>query len=339
MVAGCTTWKSIELFGRERYRWLKQFIDLIHGVPSHLTFARVFSLIDPKQFEQCYREWISYQVSFIHEELINVDGKTIRGSYHHASDKKAAHIVSAYLPRQGIALGSEKTEQKSNEIKAIPILLNALPIEGCIITMDAMGTQKGIAKLIRLKKSHYVLALKKNHKRFYNKVTQSFSRADELNFKAMVYRQGSSDDYGHHRIEKRQYTILPSMYLPRYQQEWKDCQAFIRVESSRYCLTKKKEETSCCYYITSLPFQRHQKMCESIRGHWGIENGLHYKLDVGLHEDATHICRGYAAENLAVMRKMVLALLQKEKKTGAGIVLQCTQAALSTKYLRKVVGL
>ncbi len=339
LIAGCDTWKSIELFARERYRWLKRFTDLTCGVPSHLTLARVFSLLDPHQFETCYREWISSQLNFIQEEFLHIDGKTSRGSSHRASGKKALHLVSAYLPLHGMTLGTEKTSEKSNEIKAIPALLKTLHIDGRIITIDAMGTQKGIANLIRLKKGHYLLALKKNHKKFYHKVANAFSRAEELQFKSMVYQQTSTQDYGHHRIEKRRYTILPSMYLPQYQQEWKNCQAFIRVESSRYCLAQKKEETSYRYYITSLPFQKYNKMCEAIRSHWSIENRLHYKLDVGLHEDNVIIHRGYAAENLAVMRKIVLTLLQKDKTANTGILLQRTRAALNTRYLQKVIGL
>lgn len=339
LIAGCDGWRSIELFAKNRCRWLKQFITLEHGVPSHFTFARIFSLLDPKQFEVCYRGWVTECVGFIKDELINIDGKTVRNSSHVTDGKKALHLVNAYLPRENMSLGSEKTENKSNEIKAIPVLLNTLQIEGCTITIDAMGTQKGIANLITLKKARYLLALKKNHKRFYQKVDRLFIRSDELNYNAMVYRKRVDSDYGHHRIEERRYTVLPSMYLPRYQKEWKNCQAFVRVESIRYSLEKKVETRACHYYLTSLPFKQYEKICDSIRSHWGIENGLHYKLDVGLREDDSPIYRGYAAENLAVMRKMVLALLQKEKSLSAGIALQRTQAALNSRYLRKVVGL
>ena len=184
-----------------------------------------------------------------------------------------------------------------------------------------------------------MLALKMNHKRFHHKVERLFASADELQFNAMVYRKESENDYGHNRVEGRRYTILPSMYLPRYQKEWKDCQAFIRVESTRYLLGQKKEEASYRYYITSLRLKQSHKMCEAIRGHWGIENGLHHKLDVGLHEDDSPIYRGHAAQNLAIMRKIVFLLIQKDKSNRGGIDLRRKAAGFSTRYLRKVIGL
>lgn len=338
LICGCDTWKSVELFGVHRYGWLKHYLELEHGVPSHLTFARVFALIDPQEFEHCYRAWISESFNFIKDELIAVDGKTLRGSSHPAMNRPATHLVNAYLSRKKITCGSEKVANKSNEIKAIPILLKTLKLEGCIITMDAMGTQKGIAKLIRLKKANYVLALKKNHKRFHRKVSRLFLQAETLKFQNMVYKKDRFLNYDHSRIEEREYTVLPIMYLYDYKKEWKDCQAFIQVKSTRHI--NGRMESSERYYITSLPFHAYKKMMEAIRSHWQIENGLYYKLDVGLSEDACGIYRGYADQNLAVMRKIVLALLQKESCVSKyGIKLKRTEAMLSTHYLRKVIGL
>ncbi|RUR21145.1 ISAs1 family transposase, partial [Legionella qingyii] len=179
-------------------------------------------------------------------------------------NKKATHLINAYSPRLSTTLASTATPDKSNEIKGIPILLKALAIKDKIITIDAMGTHKGIANLIRLKQAHYVLALKKNHQRLYKKVDNLFAKADELNYKAMVYQQKESMNYDHSRIEERKYTLLPAMYLPRYSQQWKDLSAYIRVESIRH-LPTGHVETATRYYITSLPYKKHRKMYQAIK--------------------------------------------------------------------------
>jgi predicted transposase YbfD/YdcC len=340
LISGANGWQAIENFGKERKRWLSQFINLENGIPSHLTFMRVLSSIDPIVFEQCIRKFISKISQLLEFDIINIDGKTACGSGHVNGDKKNMHLINAYLLREKVSLGSVRTPDKSNEIKGIPILLNALNIAGSIITMDAMGTQKGIANLIRIKQANYVLALKKNHKKFYKKVESTFTRANELQFESMVSSETKTDDYGHQRIEEREYTILPMMYFFKFKNDWRDLQAVVRVKSKRIFLDKKKaDEESTRYYITSLPFKMHEKMCEAIRTHWAVENNLHWKLDVGLHEDDCQIYRGFADQNLAAIRKVVLALLEKEKSFKGGIELKRHKATLSTRYLRKVVGL
>lgn len=340
VIAGSDSWKAIENFGKKRRRWLSQFIELKHGIPSHLTFARVFSRIDPTALEKQIRQWVAQIIKLMMWDIINIDGKTMRGSDHVKGNKKKTHLINAYHARNKVSLGVEKTPDKSNEIKGIPILLKELNITGTIITMDAMGTQKGIANLIREKKAHYVLALKKNHKKFYRKVESIFSGADGLKYESMVQKDNKTDDYGHHRIEEREYTILPMMYFFKYKKVWRDFTAIVRVESKRMFLDKSKaDEISVRYYITSIPFNKYKKMCEAIRTHWSVENKLHYKLDVGMHEDDCQIFRGYADQNLAAMRKVVLMLLEKERSFKGGVTLKRHEAALSTRYLRKVLNL
>lgn len=337
LICGCDGWKAMELFARTRKRWLSQFIDLSEGIPSHQTLGRVFSLIDPLEFEQCIRQWIEEISQLFVDDVIAIDGKTTRGSSHQRGNKKATHLLNAYCPRLATTIGSTATPDKSNEIKGIPVLLKALTIKDKIITIDAMGTQKGIANLIRLKEAHYVLALKKNHKRLHKKVDALFTKADELNYNAMVYQHKESRNYDHSRIEERTYTILPAMYLPSYCQQWKDLSAYIRVESVRHLPTGDIQRASR-YYITSLPYKKHRAMREAIRMHWQIENGLHYKLDVGMNEDQCPIYRGYADKNLSIMRKIVLKLLTEDKSSQEGIALKRLKAAFSTRYLKKVVG-
>lgn len=251
LICGADTWKAIEKFGHLRYRWLNQFLDLSSGIPSHYTFARVFERINPQELQSVFMSWVMQFTQLLKDDVINIDGKTLCGSSHEGV-KKASHIVNAFAARQKITLGCVKTPDKSNEIKGIPLLLKALNPTGCIITIDAMGTQKGIANLIRIKQAEYVLALKKNHKRFYRHVDTLFSKANALQYKAMVFREQGTKDYDHSRIEEREYTILPAMYLPQYKKSWRDLQAFIKVKSTRHLKTHLEESTR--YYITSIPF-------------------------------------------------------------------------------------
>ena len=340
LIAGCDGWKAIENFGREKTRWLSQFINLENGIPSHLTFARVIARIDAKLFEYCARQWFQqiYQLSMW--DIINFDGKTACASGHVNGNKKNMHLVNAYSPKHEVTLGSQRVPEKTNEIKAIPVLLNELNITGTIITSDAMGTQRGIAKLIREKQAHYVLGIKENQKRLCRFANFIFEKSDQLNYQNMVCEDKITNDYGHQRIEDREYTILPAMYFFKHKKNWKDMQAVVRVKTKTHILQKNKnDESATRYYITSVPFKMHEKIFEAIRAHWSIENKLHYKLDVGLHEDNCQIYRGFADQNLAAMRKIVLALLEREKSYKAGVELKRHKAALSMRYLRKVVGL
>lgn len=336
IICGANTWEAIADFGNAKSRWLDQFIDMSVGVPSPLTFARVFSLIKPDEFQQCLCTWMSQFFHLVANDIINIDGKSLRGSARKSHDQKASHIVNAYLAKEKVTLAEVRVPDKTNEIRAIPILLKYLEIKDCIITIDAMGTQKGIANLTRIKQAHYVLALKKNHKRFYRYVERVFNGADELNYQNMVHCSDDSKQYGHGRIEERHYTILPMMYFFKYKEHWRDLQAIVRVKSKR--IIGGKVETSTRYYITSIPYSEHRRSFQAIRQHWAIENNLHWKLDVGLQEDACQITRGYADQNLATMRKMVLKMLEDETTSKHGIAMKRIQAALSARYLRKVIG-
>lgn len=336
IICGANTWEAIAEFGMKRFRWLNQFIDMSCGVLSPLTFARVFSLIRPEEFQRCLILWMSQFFELLKNDIINIDGKSLRGSARKSREEKATHIVSAYLAKEQATLAEERVPDKTNEIRAIPILLKNLQIQGCIITIDAMGTQKGIANLACIKQANYVLALKENHKRFYRHVERTFLGADQINYQEMVCKTEKTKNYGHGRIEERTYTLLPMMYFYKYKKDWRDLQSILRIQSARY---KNGEiEKSTRYYITSLPFNQFQRIIQATRQHWAIENELHWKLDVGLAEDACQVTRGYADQNLATLRKMVLKLLEKESSSAHGIAAKRLQAALSTKYLRKVVG-
>lgn len=335
LISGANTWKAINQFGNLRRRWLNQFIDMSVGVPSSLTFARVFSLIEPAEFKKCLTVWMKQFFDLVKFDMIHIDGKSLCDSARKTQHKKATHIVNAYLAKEQVTLGEVLVLDKTNEIKAIPKLLKSLSIQGCIITIDAMGTQKGIANLVRLKQAHYVLALKKNHKRFYRYVDRIFSLSSDSAYANMVVHTEKTNNYGHGRIEKRIYCVLPMMYFYKYKKYWRDLQAIVRVECIRHI--GKATEISVRYYLTSLPFTEHARMRQAIRQHWSIENNLHWKLDVGLGEDACLATRGHAPENLATMRKMVLKLLENETTSTQGIAMKRLRAAISTRYLRKVI--
>lgn len=338
IICGAKHWHEIAEFGRQRIDWLRQYIQLENGIPSHQTFCRIFALIPAEDLLICFSQWSQARTPLKPQDIIAIDGKTIKKSSHEAKGQKALHLINAYVTTQGVTIGAMKTPDKSNEIKGIPPLLKSLQIQGCIITIDAMGTQKGIANLIQLKEARYVLALKKNHKRLYKKVTHLFTKAKELSYEAMVYKETTNTDYDHSRYEVREYTVLPLMYLHAAKADWRDLQTFIQVKSIRKNQKKDDIEESYRYYISSLALKDYLLAIKAIRHHWLIENGLHWKLDVAMQEDACRIHDPHAAENFSTLRKLVLQLLEKDNITKGGIAFKQWKAALNPLYLQKLVN-
>lgn len=337
ILCGAKHWKEIAEFGRQRIDWLKKFIELENGIPSEQTFGRVFGLISPEELLACFIEWSTSIAILAPGSIIAIDGKTVRKSYHKRIEQKPLHLINAYVTDQRITIGSIKTPDKSNEIKGIPPLLKTLTIAGCVITIDAMGTQKGIAKLIRMREAEYVLALKKNHKTFYRAVEKLFNAAALLQYNAMVFKDEKTFDCEHSRIEHRKYRFLPIMYLPQFQSAWKDLQTIVEVQSIRDA-GGGNQDISVRYYITSIPLKKFQLTQRAIREHWAIENSLHWKLDVAMNEDNCRIYNPNAAENFSTLRKLVLHCLEKETKTDGGIAFKQWKAALSLNYLAKLIN-
>lgn len=338
VVCGADTWKSIEAFGHGKYHWLKRFLELPHGIPSDQTFARVFSLIPAESFLACFMRWVNWEDLKKPMEIVAIDGKTLRRSHHHRLGKKAIHIVNAFATENGLAIGQEKTDDKSNEIKAIPRLLKKLELRGCIVTLDAMGCQKGIANLIRLKKADYVLATKGNQGRLHKKISRLFDKAQALEFNAMVFKESKTVEGDHGRIEERTYTFLPQMYLFEFKAEWKDLQTFVKVDN-HIVYANGKEERISRYYISSLSWKQTDKIQKAIRHHWQVENRLHWCLDVVFREDDCRIRRGYADQNFAILRQLILNMLRRDKIFKGGLQMKRNYAAWNNSYLKKVVGL
>jgi predicted transposase YbfD/YdcC len=334
ILCGAQHWKEIAEFGRQRIDWLKQFIELEHGIPSEQTFGRVFSLISPEELLACFIEWSTAITLLTPGSIIAIDGKTLRKSYHKRIEQKPLHLINAYVTGQRITIGAIKTPDKSNEIKGIPPLLKSLNITGCVITIDAMGTQKGIVNLIKMRGADYVLALKKNHKAFYRAVEKLFNTASSLNYKAMLFKEDKTFDCEHSRIEHRSYRFLPIIYLPQFQKSWRDLQTIIEVRSLRD--NDGNQSATVRYFISSIPLNKFQLIHRAIREHWAVENSLHWKLDVAMNEDNCRIYNPHAAENFSTLRKLVLHCLEQETKTNGGIAFKQWKAALSLDYLAQL---
>jgi len=336
ILSGAKKWNTIAIYAENNIDWFSNFLDLEHGIPSQQTFSRVFALVCPEAFIKAFALWAEKICPSLDGKLVAIDGKAVRGSHNYQKGVDALHLINAYVNSEKLMIDCENTPSKSNEIKGIPILLKRLNLDGALISIDAMGCQKGIANLIKLKKADYCLALKANHKNFHKKIIKLFSMAENLDYKSMVYKSKSTVDIGHSRYETREYKILPMMYLPQFKKYWRGLQTYIEVTSTRYVndeITIFKR-----YYISSLVLKKHEKIIRSIREHWGIENGLHYKLDVGFEEDKSRIFNPNAAMNFSTLRKLALAWLERTGEDGDSIEVKLWKNVLNINNLKPVMN-
>ncbi len=336
VICGADGWNDIELYGNCKYKWLKKFQERTNGIPSHDTFARVFSLLNPEQLQQCFLKWIESISRITFGEIVAIDGKTLRRSYDKSKDKPAIHMVSAWATTNGLVLGQKKVENKSNEITAIPELLKVLSLKGCIVTIDAIGCQKKIIKQIIDQDADYVIALKKNQGGLYERVEKLFEQALLNDFEGLIkseYRQ-SSDDHG--REETRSCQILTNINQEiDPNSEWKNLNSIAYVD---YLRTEKgKTSRERRYFISSLKDKSHKSIAKAIRKHWCIENQLHWVLDVSFNEDDSRIRIDNAPENLAIIRHIALNLLKQEKTLKVGVKNKRKNAGWDEKYLLKVL--
>jgi predicted transposase YbfD/YdcC len=335
VICGADGFTEIEDYGKAKREWLEGFLELPNGIPSHDTFGRVFSLINPGSFQECFQSWINTVASITAGEVIAVDGKTLRRSHDRTSNKAAIHMVSAWANKNRLTIGQIKTEEKSNEITAIPELLRILEIEGCIVTIDAMGCQKKIASTIIGKGADYVFALKDNQKNLYEDVKLYFEEAIQTDIEDYDIETRETIEKGHGRIETRYcYTCSEINWLEE-KRKWPGLQTIVRIDSKRKIDEKTKPETR--YYITSLETTP-QKILEIIRDHWGIENSHHWVLDVAFREDDSRIRKGYAAENFSAVRTIAANLLRQEATSKRGIKGKRLKAGWDNDYLQKVLN-
>jgi len=333
-ICGAEGWTEIVVFARAKEDWLKTFLSLPCGIPSHDTFGRVFSLLNPGTFFECFSRWVNSLELPCINEVIALDGKTLRGSHDRKKGKNPLHMVSAWATSRRLLLSQVKTEEKSNEITAIPELLKMVDIKGNIITIDAMGCQKNIAKIIVRKEGDYVVAVKDNQPTLRKDIASVFTKGIGLQFKKMLHRRVRKSNKGHGRVETRTYTLISAREQEEFQRRWPGLKGLGRVDSMRE--VNKKVEREVRYYVTSLNYEKIDDFARAVRGHWGVENNLHWSLDVSFREDSSRIRIGNAAENLGTIRRIALNLLQKEKTRKTGIAAARKRAGWDHDFLMHV---
>jgi predicted transposase YbfD/YdcC len=334
VVAGADTYEQIENFGKKRKRWLSKFLELPYGIPSHDTFGRIFERMNPNEFQNCFKLWIESVTERTKGQVIAIDGKTLRRSHDKSGDKKAIHMISAWASSNQVVLGQLKTEEKSNEITAIPHLLKLLDISGCIITIDAMGTQKKIAQTIIKNDGDYVLAVKENHKTLYDDTVLFFKEMESMKSEGFTFDEHKTVDGGHGRIETRKYVMTSDIGWLQDKERWAGLKSLGMVESTREIKGECSHEQR--YYISSLECDA-KKFGDAVRSHWGIENSVHWVLDIAFREDESRIRKGSAPENFAAIRHIALNLLRNNKTFKGSVKTKRLNAAMDTKYLENIM--
>jgi predicted transposase YbfD/YdcC len=307
VLSGCDDWNEIELYGQTKEEWLRKYLELPGGIPSHDTFNRVFSLLDPDALRECFLNWIEQIASLTEGEVVSIDGKRLCGS---GEDGKRSiiHMVSAWSEANSLVLAQVKVDDKSNEITAIPNLLEVLELKGCIVTLDAMGCQKEIAEAIIHKGADYILAVKGNQGFLLDDIKEAFCESKNTE----SYTDLSQ---GHGRIEKRTCRVIKDTDWICRKQQWMGLKALIEIRAERTIkATGEKQKEEVRYYISSLEADA-ASFGKLIRTHWGIENHLHWTLDVVFHEDQSLKRAGHAAENFALINRIALNLLKADTKS------------------------
>ena len=328
VICGAEGWNDVEDFGDAKLDFLREFLPYKEGVPSDDTFRRFFRAIDPKVFQTCFIEWVGSLGIPIENSIIAIDGKTLRRS--HDGDKKAIHMVSAFATEARIVLAQQKTDEKSNEINAIPQLLDLLDIKGSVISIDAMGCQKKIASQIVAKEGDYILALKGNQSSLHDDIKLFFGDSNlHENTKSFEETDG-----GHGRIEVRKCSVTDKIDWLKENHKWDGLRSIIKIESYTDSREKRKPDTR--YYISSLPADA-KKILESVRSHWAIENSLHWVLDMSFNEDLSRIRRENSPENMAVIKHIALNMIRKIQQKRQSIKALRKKAGWDNQILRNIM--
>jgi predicted transposase YbfD/YdcC len=304
-ICGVEGWEEIEIFAEEREDWFKGFLELPNGIPSHDTMYRVFARINPKEFTESLGRWTAGLCQSVEGKVVAIDGKTLRRSFDAATGKGALHMISAWVEENSLVLGQVSVEPNENELSKIPVLLRMLQLKGAIVTMDAIGCQKELTRIIREEnKADYVLTLKKNQPNLYNEVLHFFKVTEKSGYFATDTFE--TVEKGHGRIEQRTCTCLDvTGQLDHMAQGWKDITTVAKVHATREIKGKVQEQAR--YFISSLPCNARQ-IARAVRTHWSIENSLHWRLDMTFREDASRIRKDHAPENMAILRRIAFSL-------------------------------
>jgi predicted transposase YbfD/YdcC len=335
VICGADGFTDMEEFGIAKEAWLRQFLDLPSGIPSHDTFGRVLARLKPSEFQRCFVNWVRAVAGLTQDEIVPIDGKRLRRSHHRSAGLQAIELVSAWAAANHLVLGQVKVAEASNEITAVPELLKLLELRGCIVTVDALNTQKEIAAEIRHQGADYVLALKGNHATLHKEVQEFFKALKADRTYGFQISTHQTVDGEHGRIETRKYWHVNAPdHLSGYR-EWQDLASLGMVEASREVNGETSKEKR--YYLSSLKVEA-KRLAEAVRGHWAIENSQHWVLDVVFREDDSRVRVGHAAENFALIRRVALNLLQQEKTLKRGVKTKRLKAALDERYLLKILN-
>lgn len=335
-ICAIDSFTDMEEFGYARQEWFESFLELPNGIPSHDTFARVFSLLDPEAVERCFINWTADVYTLTQGEVVAIDGKTLRGSHHRANNKRAIHTLCAWATEQKAVLAQRKVEGKTNEITVIPDLLDLLNLKGCVVTLDAMGCQKDIAAKIKEKKADYVLALKGNQSSLHDDVQLFLEDAQKNAFKDVPNSFYKHVEKGHGRIDIRRYWTTDAIDFLDQKDEWKALKTIGMVESERQIGDRVSVERR--FYLSSLPSDAKQ-FANAVRQHWQIENGLHHVLDVTFREDEQRMRLKNSAQNRALLRRCVVNLLKQETTSKRSSRGKRLKAGFDFPYLKTVLAL
>jgi predicted transposase YbfD/YdcC len=312
VICGAESWTGVETFGKAKQVWLKQFLELPNGIPSHDTFGRVFASLDAEAFQQGFARWVEAVFRVTKGQVIAIDGKTVRRSHDQTQGKEAIHLVSAWASLNGVVLGQRQVDAKSNEITAIPELLRLLDGSGCLVTIDALGCQKQIAQAIREAKADYLLRVKDNQSSLRQDLEDWFVHGDQQRFAHMNLDYAETVDKNNGRIEiRRCWAIADPLAFDdiRHYEGWSDLQTILRIQRETRWNGATSQETA--YYISSLPNQA-ARLLEATRHHWAIENSFHWVLDVTFREDDSRIRVGDSPQNMALLRHLALNILKRD---------------------------
>jgi predicted transposase YbfD/YdcC len=336
VLCGADSWVAIETYGNAKRSWLDTWLSLPNGIPSHDTFARVFARLEPESFETSFQQWIQALVPMLGKQLVAIDGKTVRGSYEREGGIKALQLVSAWASEHRLVLGQCAVASKSNEITAIPILLEQLALAGCIVSIDAMGTQSAIAEQIITGQADYILALKGNHPTLFEQAQTGFKQAQARQGKNIECTEHQQTQAGHHRIESRTIWQMPAaqVFDAQQLQHWAGLKSLVVIQSHRRLWNKDTSETR--YFLSSLSTDA-QTFAGYIRAHWGIENQLHWCLDVVFNEDASRIRKDHAPRNMSLLRRLALNFLHQEPSKGS-LAMKRYRAGLDDQFLLQVLS-
>jgi predicted transposase YbfD/YdcC len=327
-VCGCHTWVTIEEFGKLKLNWLRKFYPYKNGTPSHDAISDFFSILDTKLFSECFINWIKSIAEITDSDVVALDGKSINGVAS-SSRKFPIHIVTAFCVKNKISLGEISVEDKSNEIVAIPKLLEILTIKGCIVTTDAMGCQKKIAEKIIEKGADYILQVKDNQKELKEQIEKLYNSNTER-------VESIDDDFGHGRIETRKCELINNLKFLDGKEDWRNLKSIIRITSERVDKKTGNQSIEFRYYISSIG-ENPERINAAIRNHWGIENNLHWNLDVIFNEDGQLKRKGNSAENFNIISKIALGLIENEKSIKKSKPLKMLKAILDESYLEKIM--